>query len=435
MTKKNMKLLVVSPHFPPVNAADMHRIRTSLAYYKEYGWDPVVLTVLPEYVEGVHEDMLDKSIPQDSEVYKVPAIPAKLLKLIGISNLGLRSFPYLYSKGSSLIQSLDIKMVFFSTTMFYTFLLGKMWKKKFNVPYVVDIQDPWYSEINYKENFNNKTKYQLNRYILKKLEQWTVRDVDGFISVSKKYIEELQSRYPAISVKPSKTITFGATETDNKIAKEGILSNDYFNPNDDSIHGIYIGRGGNDMSSAIKIICGALRKGFNKNEKLFRKLKLFFIGTSYSSAIENKIFEHIAEEFGVSEIVFEYPERIPYFEALKLMDDSDFIIVPGSNDEKYSASKIYPCILSKKPLICIFHKDSAVVDIVNKTNSGSVVTFGDCDNLNSSTNNLTRELESIMKKIPFEPETNWTNFEKYTARRITEQQCILFNDISADFRY
>jgi len=39
------KFLIVSPHFPPINAPDMQRVRMSLPYYRRCGWDPEVLTV------------------------------------------------------------------------------------------------------------------------------------------------------------------------------------------------------------------------------------------------------------------------------------------------------------------------------------------------------------------------------------------------------
>jgi hypothetical protein len=39
------KVLIISPNFPPVNGADMHRIRQSLPYVRAWGWQPGVLAV------------------------------------------------------------------------------------------------------------------------------------------------------------------------------------------------------------------------------------------------------------------------------------------------------------------------------------------------------------------------------------------------------
>ena len=40
------------------------------------------------------------------------------------------------------------------------------------------------------------------------------------------------------------------------------------------INGVYIGRGGNDMSTAVNIICGAIKKGLTSNSEIFQNLKL-----------------------------------------------------------------------------------------------------------------------------------------------------------------
>ncbi len=55
------RVLIVSPHFPPVNAADHHRVRMALAYLEEFGWSAAVLAVSPEEIEGATLDPLLES--------------------------------------------------------------------------------------------------------------------------------------------------------------------------------------------------------------------------------------------------------------------------------------------------------------------------------------------------------------------------------------
>ena len=57
------KVLIVSPHFPPLNAPDMQRVRMSLPYYPEHGWEPVVLAVAARYQAGVFEPALAQTVP------------------------------------------------------------------------------------------------------------------------------------------------------------------------------------------------------------------------------------------------------------------------------------------------------------------------------------------------------------------------------------
>ena len=62
-------VLIVSPHFPPADAADMHRIRLSLPYFREFGWDPIILAVDPLYDECVQEKRFLETIPQDLQTF------------------------------------------------------------------------------------------------------------------------------------------------------------------------------------------------------------------------------------------------------------------------------------------------------------------------------------------------------------------------------
>jgi hypothetical protein len=105
---------------------------------------------------------------------------------------------------------------------------------------------------------------------------------------------------------------------------------------------------------------------------------MHFVGTSYAAgSLACKTVEPIAEECGVGALVCEHPHRLPYFEALQCLTDATALIVPGSSDPRYTASKIYPYLLAKKPLLAVFHEQSSVVGVLRSTGGGVVVTFGD----------------------------------------------------------
>src|ERR1700744_6353097 len=71
---KMKKVLIISPNFPPVNGADMHRIRQSLPYFRELGWEPVVLAVDEKYVGAYSTDqLLLHTVPGDLEIHKLAA--------------------------------------------------------------------------------------------------------------------------------------------------------------------------------------------------------------------------------------------------------------------------------------------------------------------------------------------------------------------------
>ena len=85
------KVLIVSPHFAPVNAPDMQRARLALPYLRECGWEPVVLTVAPETIEGaVIDPLLEGTYPSDIRIVRVRGITPKLTRWTGTGNLWLR---------------------------------------------------------------------------------------------------------------------------------------------------------------------------------------------------------------------------------------------------------------------------------------------------------------------------------------------------------
>src|SRR5688500_18129994 len=104
------RVLIVSPHFPPTNAADMHRVRHSLRYCAQFGWEPSVLAVDPEFVDGRNEPLLLRTVSPDVEVIRVGALPYKLTRYVGVGAIALRSLPFLYRAGARMISQGEVAL-------------------------------------------------------------------------------------------------------------------------------------------------------------------------------------------------------------------------------------------------------------------------------------------------------------------------------------
>jgi hypothetical protein len=153
---------------------------------------------------------------------------------------------------------------------------------------------------------------------------------------------------------------------------------------------------------------------------------LHFIGTDYAPGdLARKTVEPIAIECGVGDIVREHPHRIPYFEALQCLLDADALIVPGSDDPGYTASKIYPYILAQKPLLAIFHEMSSVVSVLEATKAGTVVTFKTGEEIDQVSKAISANW--LRNLLPVTPKTDWEAFIPYTARKMTHRQCAIFD--------
>src|ERR1700677_3580293 len=137
------RVLIVSPHFPPINAPDHQRVRMSLPYLRENGWEAHVLAVDPRFVEGAWDPDLLRTIATDVPVTRAGAVPLRMTRWLGLGRLGLRAFGPLNRMGSRLLCQRAFDLVYFSTTVFPTMSLGPRCKRLFGVPYVLDLQDPW----------------------------------------------------------------------------------------------------------------------------------------------------------------------------------------------------------------------------------------------------------------------------------------------------
>jgi hypothetical protein len=424
-------LLVVSPHFPPTSAADMHRVRHSLPYFEEFGWRPTVLAVKPDFVEACEEPLLLKTVCSDAHVRRVKALPAAVTRKVGLGDVGLRSVPFLYCAGAQLIRKNRFSLAYFSTTAFTAIPLGRIWKEQFDLPFVVDMQDPWLSDYYEDKQCDARPrKYWFSQRLHRALEPWTMKAVDGLVSVSPDYLTTLRERYPWLVDKPQTVLPFGASDRDFDVVRCHPQPNNFFRKTPAHIHGVYVGRGGKDMTFALQIIFQALKLGIQTGPEIFRRVRLHFVGTDYAVGMRARhTIAPVADSLGVSSLVEEVPERVPYFEALQLLRDADFLIVPGSDDAQYTASKIYPYILARKPLLAVFNRRSTVCQVLEQTRAGMLLQF-DCGRSPSEYTSLFFRLwAELLQQLPFDPHVDWNAFEPYTARELTKAQCGLFNRV------
>ncbi len=199
----------------------MQRVRMSLPYFKQFGWEAEVVTVDPPYADLPTDKLLSQSIPGDIKVHYVKALNKNITSKLGLGSIALRSLYYYRSTVNQLLKEKKHDLIYFSTTQFAVCILGAYWGKKFDIPYVIDMQDPWHSDY-YKDKSKDQQppKYWFSYRLNKFLEPIALKNASGLISVSEKYIEDLKLRYSEIEQIPTAIIPFGAFETDIKIARD-----------------------------------------------------------------------------------------------------------------------------------------------------------------------------------------------------------------------
>ena len=123
----------------------MQRVRMSLPWFKQFGWEAEVVTVDPQYADVAKDALLSESVPAGIKVYYVKAFNKKITSKLGLGSIALRALYYYRKEVNRLLREYKFNLIYFSTTQFPVCILGPYWKKKFKVPFVIDMQDRWVS--------------------------------------------------------------------------------------------------------------------------------------------------------------------------------------------------------------------------------------------------------------------------------------------------
>src|SRR5205085_4019537 len=75
---------------PPSNLAAVHRSRLLAHHLREFGWEPIIVTVAPEFYEEDLDWELTKLLNVDLRVERVGALPTRPLRIVG--DIGIRGF-------------------------------------------------------------------------------------------------------------------------------------------------------------------------------------------------------------------------------------------------------------------------------------------------------------------------------------------------------
>ena len=419
-----------------MNAPDMQRVRMSLPYYRENGWEPIILAIDPASHGGTREDALLSTIPPDIVVHHCRAFSPKASRRFGIGNLGLRSWLQLFFAGKRLINSEKIDLVFISNTQFVTFTLGRLWRRLTRVPYVIDLQDPWrtdYYQDTRKKDRPGGWKYELARLQAGVLESWSFKRMSGLMSVSQAYLDDLTRRYPWFKNKPTEVINFGASETD--LARAVTLRPANPKPNGSSICLVYTGVAGSVMQPALTVLFDGLNV-FRSANPATNQLRFDFLGTSYASAeTPCPSVKPVAQHFGTDDLISENPIRLGHLEALHEQTAADALILLGTDDPAYSPSKLYPYYLTKRPILAIVAAGSALEKSLRQLACAVIVTF-DASGPNEQTRTqLAAFFRTALAGFPpgSQPERNDALFRReFLADSLTRRQCALFNRAVAD---
>jgi hypothetical protein len=376
----------------------------------------------------VLDPLFEATYPGDIRVVRVRGIPPRATRWAGFASLWLRCGNAIRSAGDGLLGTERFDLVFVSTTQFDAFSLGPRWRGKFNVPYVVDYQDPWINGY-YKRTHTRPpggwVKFGLSQFNARRREPRVLRGASGILAVSTAYAPTLAATYPWFDQGRVECLPFGAAENDFEVAKNHRPAEPLVPFGDGNIHMVYTGRCGPDMSTSLTIVFRAFKRFMAARPDEARRFRFHFIGTDYAPRpLGREWVVPTARSEGVTDYVREHCYRVPYFDALYYMTHADALIAIGSNDPTYSASKIFPFVLARRPLLVIFSEQSPVVGICSQLRHRHCYAFGDAADIDAVADKIA-DSWFFGGAIKEKNDLDLSLFRPYTAENMTHQlaQC------------
>lgn len=417
-------VVFIGADFAPSSLPPALRMRFFANHLPEFGWQPTILSTHPRHYGWPVDHQNEQLLPADLPVIRTPALPERLTRKIGIGDIGMRSMLFHWRAFARLQRRRPVDLVCIPVPPYMPMVLGRLIAMRYRIPYVIDYIDPWVTDYYWKlPPAERPPKWPLANALARICEPFALRQVGHISGVSQGTTDSVVARYDWLDQRDASEIPYGGEPGDFDYLRAHPRANPVFNKNDGCLHISYVGACIPAMYATVRALFAAIRRGLEEAPDCFAKLRLHFVGTSYTAGADGeRPIEGLAHEAGIGPYVSEQPAREPYLTALQILLDSHGLVVVGSDEPHYTASKIFPYILAQRPLLAIFHEASSVVSIIRETRAGEVVTFNTQAQPAAHVPRIMAALQQMLQ-LPAEtrPDIYWSVFAPYTTRAMAER--------------
>jgi glycosyltransferase involved in cell wall biosynthesis len=427
------RVVIIGADFAPSSLPPATRIRFFAKHLPEFGWQPTILTIRPEYYESKTDIENQQLLPQSLEVIRTRALSSSFTRRLGIGDLGIRSFAHHWRALWRLHKEEKIDLIFIPVPPSVPMVLGRLANLRFGIPYVVDYIDPWVTEYYWMLPRKQRPPKWLLSYVFSRcLEPFALRRARHITGVSRGTTDQVVRRYAWLSPADATEIPYGAEAGDFEYLIEHPRQNPVFDARDGKIHICSVGAYVESMEQTLRAFFTAFREARERSLGQFENVMLHFIGTTYSTNGSDPFrVTAVARDCGVEKWISEHPQRVSYLDSLQIMLDSQALILLGSSEPHYTASKVFPYIQAERPLLTIFHEDSSVITILDEVSAGRTVRFSEKQNPSELVHEISSHLEEMVSEISrgdWSPKTRWDAFDPYTTRALAGRLAGTFDE-------
>ena len=157
------------------------------------------------------------------------------------------------------------------------------------------------------------------------------------------------------------------------------------------------------------------------------RLRLWFIGSHYSSRVVTSPIEAIAAEYGLRGVVREYPQRIPYFDSIGILCRASFVLILGSTTRAYNPSKVLTYLQTSRPLFAVIQRATFTEELLNKA-GGCIVEFASDEGRERlASHKFAKFLTSVTAGADCSEPVNRQFGEQFSAESSAQSQASLFD--------
>jgi glycosyltransferase involved in cell wall biosynthesis len=428
------RVLIITYYWPPSGGAGVQRWLKFSKFLPEFGWEPVVLTVDPDYATyPVTDPSLIKDVQPSLKVHRTESREwfSFYKKASGTENVPYAGFAgdpgkisliqkiarflrgnffipdprrgwnrFAYRRALQIAEEIQLSCVVTTGPPHSTHLIGRKLREKMGVPWIADFRDPWIDIFYYRKFYPTIPAHRVNQH----MEKNVLTTADTILTVSEGFKQGFLKKGP-IPDEKIVVIPNGFDETDF----EGLPG-----PDPSTFHLTYVGTLSDSYPMETFLKC------LNKSMRSFNNLRLRFIGS-----VSGKWTQKLNEACGDSIDFFGY---VDHSEAVKYMSTSSalLLVVPDHGSAKgILPGKLFEYLASSRPVIGLGPVDSDASRILKETGAGIMLDPGDEKGISQA---LERYITSL---VSVENESKPDLRNKYSRRNLTRILSEKLNTISS----
>ncbi len=379
-------LLVIAYYFPPSGGPGVQRVLKHIKYLREFGWNPIVLTLETGDFPARYESLL-KHIPKDIKVVRTKifepydlyrmltgkdkntAIDVNVIKKEGqktsfkeklaefvratlfIPDARIGWYFTVRKAIAKLMAENDIDAVYSSSPPYTCSIIARYVKRKYGIPWIAGFRDPWTGFI------SSPQRWFLPRSIDKAMEHSVFSESDAVECAWEGIIKDALAKYPDLDKNKFHHVPNGFDSSDFPVVE--YQTNDRFTV---TYSGSMYGR--RNPAALFEAVENLIEQGRVDTAKI----KFRFVGR-----FGNEIFEMFDKATFRDNI--EVISYMPHAESIANLIKSDCLLLvvdESKESEEIVPGKVYEYIGVRKPIIAIGPVEGAVGRLIKSTNAGFI---------------------------------------------------------------